>query len=249
MIFWLGSQTNTGIHKNLHPSFGQQQGRSTHNGLYGHGHIVFLVNHTSICKPHPFQLRVRDSVFATSEATSVRFLAEKNAPKFIFSLTNPLTSISGRDLSENQASIQLLFSERLVQTMAVVTLFTSRPHAQRYLLERCKDWVCQWVWFSWPYRLKFSSYGPDQCTKRSKITAYRLQYTRHNAIASNKHSASYARYWQWTFTSKSLRVSVASMCINCTEISIELNMIFFSCAWSKLRMLIKLLNHLTIATY
>ena len=33
------------------------QGHSSHNSLYGPGHIGFSANHTSICKPHPVQLR------------------------------------------------------------------------------------------------------------------------------------------------------------------------------------------------
>ena len=53
----------------------QVQGRSTQNGLYGHGHIGFLANHTSIGKPHPLKFRVRDCVLAMQ----VWFLAENGA--------------------------------------------------------------------------------------------------------------------------------------------------------------------------
>ena len=84
--------------------------------------LVFPGNHASIRMPHPCKLRVGDCVVVTR----VRFLA-KNAPRFLISLTNPLTSISSADLSEKQAGNYSLFSVRLVQTMTVVTIFTSRP--------------------------------------------------------------------------------------------------------------------------
>ena len=75
------------------------QGRSTHNGLYGPGHMFFrrttppYVSHTQFTYEFETVSWLRESCFW-----------QENAPKFLISLTNPLTSISGWDLLENQAS-------------------------------------------------------------------------------------------------------------------------------------------------
>ena len=82
------------------------QGRSTHNGLYGHGCII-LPNNTSISKPHPIPLQTWDWFVASL----VHFLAEK-FPKFPIILTILLISISGRNFSEKKQVIKTAtFSE------------------------------------------------------------------------------------------------------------------------------------------
>ena len=68
------------------------QGRTTHNGLYSHGHIGFFD------KPHPVQLKLHNRLMAPQ----VQFLTEK-ALKFLISLTNLLTSIFHGNLSEKQS--------------------------------------------------------------------------------------------------------------------------------------------------
>ena len=85
------------------------QGRSTHSSLYNHGCIGFMANLTSICKPHPFQLRGWDCVVATR----VRLLAEQ-CPKVLICLTNhfqfPLV-LFGRPTKQFNAVSRVLDSD------------------------------------------------------------------------------------------------------------------------------------------
>ena len=152
------------------------QGCSTHNCLYGHGCIGFSANHTSILKPHPCKLRVRDYV----EATRVRFMA-KNAPKFLISLTNQLSSISREIFWENWQVINRSFQS--VWFRQWLWLYYLRPDLAYTALFSWKLWklgVSMGVAF-WPFRLKFPSYSPV-------FTSIHEVWQRYNCITSMHES-------------------------------------------------------------
>ena len=69
------------------------QGSSNHNRLNDHGRVGFLVNHTSIHKPHPVLLWLHESSFV------------KKCSEIFIQPYHPIDLMYGqRDLLEKQAS-------------------------------------------------------------------------------------------------------------------------------------------------